>query len=517
MSRESRVEESGYVVRSQQVVHLMKIQKNLIANTVGRLVEGMGIFLPIPFYLRVLGWESYGVIGFFSTLCMLAQIFDFGMGITFNRECARLSKDMTKAGEKTLADLIRTVEWGYCLLGVAVVVGGYFLSPLIAKGLDPQVLTLSQLQRSIQLLFFALAPFLLGILYSNGLIGAGLHLEFNLIKSLLTIARVITSVCILWKFPRLELFFLIQIPFLFFQDIIFRRLLVARLKIRARGCFNYELLRSLKSFALEVSGGGVLAALIVQADKLISSYMLPLAEYGHYMTYAALTSAIPFLCQPVFFSFFPLLTRLHESEEFERGERKFILGAAIIALISVPLAVLFAGFPHDVLCLISRESSSESLNGATAFALLGLGQGAGVLMIMPLVAQLASKWPSFERKKNIVWITLSIPITMLLTKKYGLIGAAGSMFVTNVLGCTISMAVFFHYLMCGVRWQWVTRCVAAPWVIAAALCALMKPALAAFNAAPLVRLVLSYGAFVLGISFYYLNELRALVAREEVG
>ena len=64
---------------------------NIIANYVGRTwTVALGILF-IPVYLRFLGIEAYGLVGFYMALSGVLGILDLGIGSTMNRELARLS------------------------------------------------------------------------------------------------------------------------------------------------------------------------------------------------------------------------------------------------------------------------------------------------------------------------------------------------------------------------------------------------------------------------------------------
>ncbi|HNV87289.1 MAG TPA: oligosaccharide flippase family protein, partial [Candidatus Omnitrophota bacterium] len=64
------------------------LKKNIVANYAGQIFSVLiGIFL-VPVYLRFLGVEVYGLIGFFASLQMLLNIFDLGLSTTVSREIA---------------------------------------------------------------------------------------------------------------------------------------------------------------------------------------------------------------------------------------------------------------------------------------------------------------------------------------------------------------------------------------------------------------------------------------------
>src|SRR6266853_6884366 len=84
----------------------------------------------VPFYLRFLGIEAYGLIGFYLMLQAMLQVLDFGLSPTINREMARYSVQPQKADEAR--DLVRTLEVGYWLIGLVIGAALLASSPWIA-------------------------------------------------------------------------------------------------------------------------------------------------------------------------------------------------------------------------------------------------------------------------------------------------------------------------------------------------------------------------------------------------
>src|SRR5204862_2105772 len=72
----------------------------------------------VPLYLRFLGIEAYGLVGFYLMLQAILQVLDFGLSPTMNREMARYSVQPEKAAE--VRDLVRTLEACYWLIGIAI-------------------------------------------------------------------------------------------------------------------------------------------------------------------------------------------------------------------------------------------------------------------------------------------------------------------------------------------------------------------------------------------------------------
>jgi O-antigen/teichoic acid export membrane protein len=46
----------------------MMIRRNIVANMIGRAWGVLSVYLFIPLYLKFLGIEAFGLVGFYSTL-----------------------------------------------------------------------------------------------------------------------------------------------------------------------------------------------------------------------------------------------------------------------------------------------------------------------------------------------------------------------------------------------------------------------------------------------------------------
>ena len=84
------------------------LKSNLIANWIGQgWIALMGIAF-VPLYIKYLGIEAYGLIGFFILLQNGLSIFDMGMSPTLTREMARFTG--TEDNTKEIRKLLRSIE-----------------------------------------------------------------------------------------------------------------------------------------------------------------------------------------------------------------------------------------------------------------------------------------------------------------------------------------------------------------------------------------------------------------------
>src|SRR6202050_1958460 len=97
---------------------LPRFRHGLIANFAGSGWSALMQLVCIPLYIKFMGIEAFGLIGFYLVFQAMTQVLDLGLSPTMNREMARYSVQPEKAAEAR--DLVRTLEVGYWLIGIAI-------------------------------------------------------------------------------------------------------------------------------------------------------------------------------------------------------------------------------------------------------------------------------------------------------------------------------------------------------------------------------------------------------------
>src|SRR6476660_7059362 len=105
-------------------------KRELAATFVGTGWSGIVQLACIPAYIKLMGIESYGLVGFYLVLQAMLQVLDLGLSPTINREMARYSVLPGKADDAR--DLVRTLEVGYWLIGLLIAAGIIIASPWLS-------------------------------------------------------------------------------------------------------------------------------------------------------------------------------------------------------------------------------------------------------------------------------------------------------------------------------------------------------------------------------------------------
>lgn len=80
----------------------MSLQKNIAANYVSQIYVTLIGIVMLPVYIKYMGAEAYGLVGFFSMLQAWFSLLDLGLTPTIGRETARF-----KAGAVSALDFRR--------------------------------------------------------------------------------------------------------------------------------------------------------------------------------------------------------------------------------------------------------------------------------------------------------------------------------------------------------------------------------------------------------------------------
>ena len=129
----------------------ISIRRNTVANYIGTFCQAILGFLFVPLYIKYLGIESYGLIGFSVSLSALLRLADLGLSSTLSREFARYSVLPDSAERmRSLLKTLQTVYWTISLLmGVMIVA----VAPLIARyWINPGSLDVAMVQNAVMLM-----------------------------------------------------------------------------------------------------------------------------------------------------------------------------------------------------------------------------------------------------------------------------------------------------------------------------------------------------------------------------
>jgi O-antigen/teichoic acid export membrane protein len=429
---------------------------NAGANFIGRIWSAFLLVALVPIYIRFMGIEAYGLVGFFATLQALFAVLDLGLGAALNRELPRLSAN--GAGQK-MHDLIRTLEVLYW--GVAVVIGVGIIAvsgQISTRWVHVQHLSTTAVRESVLIMGISLVLQFPLALYSGGL--AGIERQVTLGKLVVTMAtvRAIIVILALWLIaPIPQVFFAVHAIVNALQTTIAAILLRRRLPATTEPPrFRREVLLDIGQFTTEVAGITILGVLLSQVDKITLSTMLPLASFGYYTMATSFATAIYALVNPVFAAAYPRLSALVSAGDEKELVSLYHRSAQLLSVAIIPVTVVTALFAREILSVWTHNSRAvESAHLLVTCLMIGtMFHG---LMHIPYALQLANGWTRLTLVMNLCAAALLVPGIWWAAHHYGALGAAVAWIALNLVYLTIFVTLMHRRLLRNEKRNWAVR------------------------------------------------------------
>jgi O-antigen/teichoic acid export membrane protein len=416
---------------------------NIVANLAGQGWTAVLSLLLIPAYVRLLGIEAYGLVGFFISLQYILLALDFGLAPTINRELARLTE--TRADPRIMRDMVRTLEGIYWMLGLGAGVAVVLAAPYIAtswvkaEGLPP-----STVVQSIILMGLVSAFHVPTGLYRGGLLGLQQHVRLNLFLIVLATFRGVGALVALHMAgPSVIVFFTWHLLVGIVQLAGMMLLLWTQLPSSPeRATFRLTILKSTWRFALGMSATAIAAIVLRQVDKIVLSRELTLSQFGYYMLAVTIGGSIAMIGAPISTALSPRLAALVASGAKEQLLRVYHRGSQVMSLAVMPVTLVAAMFAGELIWFWTGDGMTAGEVAPIARLLL-IGTALNCIVSVPYVLQVAHGWTSLGMVSNVLAIVVLVPSTIIAVRLAGGIGGAAVWVVLNA-GYLLLQVPFMH-------------------------------------------------------------------------
>ncbi len=431
------------------------LKRNIIANFAGQVWAALMSLAFVPLYIKFLGIEAYGLIGFFAMLQAAFQILDLGLSQTMNREMARYSTLPEKAGEAR--DLVRTLEFGYWAIGIAIGACVLIAAPFLAQyWIKAGTIPVKTIQQAVMIMGVVSALQWPLSFYDGGLMGLQKQVLSNSIKIGMSTLSSFGAVFILWKVsPTITAFFTWQIFISVLMVAFYTAALWRSLPPAGRPpVFNPNMLRTVWRFAAGMSGISLSAIILTQLDKVILSKLLSLEMFGYYVLAGTVSNVVPvMLVSPVFNALFPRFTSLGVMNDNAALKLLYHQGSQLMSVLVLPVAAVLVFFSFDLLLLWTGSAKTAGV-AAPIVSILVVGMALNALMTLPYALQLSHGWTSIGLRINTLLIITLVPCIYFLATRYGAVGAAFAWIALNGIYMVIGVPLTHRRLLQGEMGHW---------------------------------------------------------------
>ena len=441
----------------------MSLKKNILASYATQIYVSLAGILTLPLYLKYMGAEAYGLVGFFTMLQAWFNLLDMGLTPTVARETARFRGGATDAlSYRRLLRALQLIFFAVALLGGGAM---FVFSGLIADGwLKVQTLPLAQVQLALQLMAVGVALRWMSGLYRGCISGSERLVWLGGFNAFVATLRFVGVLPILiWVGHSPAVFFSYQLLVAVVE--------LAGLAVKAFGLFPvvpqgqllgwspaslFAPIKPVLKFSLTIAFTSSVWVLVTQTDKLVLSGILPLADYGYFTLAVLVASGIMIISGPISTVIMPRMTILHAD-----GKQKELIG---VYRRSTQLVSIVAGSAAITLALCSEQllfawtgDLQLAEKAAPILRLYAIGNGFLVISAFPYYFQYAKGIMRYHVIGNAGMVVVLIPGIIFAATIFGATGAGWAWMIMNGLYLLLWVPYVHNKLESGLHGEWLVN------------------------------------------------------------
>ncbi|MBB1603855.1 oligosaccharide flippase family protein [Variovorax sp. UMC13] len=438
----------------------MSFKRNILASYASQIYVTLIGILILPVYLKYMGPEAYGLVGFFTTLQAWFGLLDMGLTPMVARETARFKGGATNAlSYRRLLRALQIIFLGIALLGGGAMVG---LSEWIANNwLNVKTLSVAQVELALQLMAVGIAFRWIAGLYRGCITGSEELVWLGGFNALIATFRFVFVLPVLiWVGNSPAVFFTYQLLVAMFELCGLAShahrsfpLFPKRERLGWTPTLLMKPLKPLIRFSLTIAFTSSIWIFVTQADKLVLSKILPLADYGYFTLAVLAASGVMMITNPISSALLPRMARLH-AEGDEMGLIRLYRNATqLVAAIALPACLVLAFFAEQVLWVWTGDSHA-AMQAAPVLRLYAIGYGFLALSALPYYLQFAKGDLRLHLVGNILFVVFLIPSMIWAVWRHGAIGAGYAWLCVNATYFLIWIPFVHRRFRSGLHWQW---------------------------------------------------------------
>jgi len=409
-------------------------RQNLFANYVGVIVAILGPIISLPFYLKFLGPDQFGLLCFVILLQSTLSLLDAGMAQMLAKEIASRSNDHRGMIYSFIINVERIYWFSAFIVAFSVLLASNFISlHWLNVGKLQSSLTSITLCGSAIIFFFQFP----GAFYRSFLIASQYQVQFNKILTLFSLFRHVGGLIMVCIYPSILIYILWNI-FAAILEVTCRRLAVYRYFDRQlkKNWWNTTEILSFLNRSKGISFAVWLGAIATQADKIILSKMINLEQFGYYSLASSIALGSLHLGYPLLQAIQPKIISLKNNQNYNRVIYiKLFLIILLIFTVAFLTFVFFGGSLLDLwlnnhqAAVYVHQYASILLFGALLNSLYNVGY-------MDWILRGCNKKIFKINLASLVFLIFSLPI---LVHFYGVRGASFGWVLVNAFCFLLSL------------------------------------------------------------------------------
>ena len=437
----------------------MSLKKNILANYISQIyVTIIGIVM-VPTYLKYMGAEAYGLVGFFSMLQAWFNLLDIGLTPTMARETARFRGGVIDS--ISFRRLVRALEGIF--FAIALLGGGILLlmsEQIATNWLTAKQLPISEVQRSIQIMAIIISFRWMGGLYKGQISGSEQLVwlsRYNIVIATFRFVGVLTVLNYIGTSPTVFFCYQLGVAIIELMGLVIKSYqLLPPVAAGETVAWSLTPLKPVLKFSLTIAFTSSVWVMVTQTDKLVLSKILPLAEYGYFTLAVLVASGIMIISGPVSGAILPRMAKLEAEKDHIGLIRVYRQSTQLVAVIAGSAAVTVSLFAEPLLWAWTGNKLLAE-QAAPVLVLYAIGNGFLAVSAFPYYLQYAKGNLRLHLIGNAGFIVLLIPAIVWSTSHFGGTGAGYAWLSVNVIYFILWVPLVHNKFEPGLNITWFGR------------------------------------------------------------
>ena len=435
----------------------MSLKRNILANYASQLYVTLISILMVPLYVKYMGAEAYGLVGFFVMLQAWFQLLDLGLTPTMARETARFNGGVSDA--LSLRRLLRALEGifiGIAVLGgTAMIVGS---NAIATSWLKVQQLSLSEVEQSIMLMAVIIALRWVCGLY-RGVINGFERLVwlsgFNIAVATARFVFILPVFLYISSSPTKFFAYQLVVAVAELGVLVVKAYcLLPKIKTDKTTPWEWKPLRGVLKFSLTIAFTSSVWVMVTQTDKLVLSKLLPLADYAYFTLAVLVASGVVIVSGPISAALLPRLTKLSAEDDHVGLIRLYRNATQLVGVIAIPAALMLATFAKNILWAWTGDAEI-AYKAAPVLMLYALGNGVLAIGAFPYYLQFAKGDMRLHLIGNAIFLVILIPALIISTLRFGAVGAGYAWLIANIIYFLVWIPRIHEHFEKGLHKKWI--------------------------------------------------------------
>lgn len=396
--------------------------KNSFINLIGMVVPLLVGVTAVPFAIKGLGKEGFGILSIAWVIMSYMILLDLGLSratIKFTAEYLHQNKN----------GKITEIMWTAALLGLGFgLLGGttlYFLAPVITNSLlNIPIHLQTETIKSIQYISFALPLLLISISFRGMLAAAQ---RFDLINAVQIPINTINFII-----PAMSLFLGFNLSTVILLILVFRIMaccLYFFLSVRIYpNCwsvphvFQSKMYKKMLNFGGWVTITSLISPILVYADRFFIGSILPIGMLTFYAAPQEAITRLRIIPTAIMNTLFPEFSKTRKQTPPEYILKLIKKSLNMILLFMGILSIILFFYAHDILTL--WLGVEFALKSTAIIKLFSIGILVNFMALVPFTYLQGSGRPDLPAKCHLAELPLYIAILLFFIHKFGITGAA---------------------------------------------------------------------------------------------